>query len=692
MKKKIADTKPGEDIDFTEKEWSLVLQPTKPLYSNNRQVSLDNDNSVGVRNYIKTSSFPLIPQLVRGTELESVMRVMEKNGIDMHVFESGYKVGATDTHKVGKDVVNGKLKIFNKDGSINEDNVNLLGTEGNYIDLDIRGFKIQQEVPYHDHPGEVNRGTQESKLLFSNIKHIGGFKYNGETYTGEKLEEIYHSKYKEIYQNEAKKLKNELFKKDSNGNPTNELDIEALQKILKEEANGRGYSINDIIGLDINEFDNTFKYPIWALPSAKQYESLIISLVDNRVRKIKLPGNSFVLGSEAGFSFKKQIQSGQKGMDTIRKYQDKIIFTSNFDLKQGSLLPYREDGEGMKPSQVFVPMKLKGSNGEFIDLMKYTFIKDGKLMLDEDRLPKNLLKLFGFRIPTQGHNSMAALEIAGFLPKECGDLIIASQDLVVQMGSDFDVDKLYTYQSSTYEVNDNGIPKIVLDNNGDSKLYNDLLDIHLSVFNNNNHELYSLILAPNGFGKLKIDKSTGLSFDIEAIKQKANGLKGTTNYLSPQYQMTKFLNGTSGKMGCLGYGTKVLMFDGKFKEAQDVVIGDKLMGIDSTPRNVLQLCRGTEQMYIVKQNRGVNYRVNESHILSLVHTENPIYSKPTINSKRVIDKTKVLRGKSEYIVNIKLADYLNKNKDFKNTSYGYKSTGIDFEYKPVFIDPYYIGL
>ena len=47
-----------------------------------------------------------------------------------------------------------------------------------------------------------------------------------------------------------------------------------------------------------------------------------------------------------------------------------------------------------------------------------------------------LLKLFGFRIPTQGHNSMAALEIAGFLPKECGDLIIASQDLVVQMGSD----------------------------------------------------------------------------------------------------------------------------------------------------------------------------------------------------------------------------------------------------------------
>lgn len=203
----------------------------------------------------------------------------------------------------------------------------------------------------------------------------------------------------------------------------------------------------------------------------------------------------------------------------------------------------------MKPSQVFVPAKLQGANGEFIDLMKYTFIKDGKLMLDEDRLPKDLLKMFGFRIPTQGHNSMAALEIAGFLPKECGDLIIASQDLVIQMGSDFDIDKLFTYNYLTKEISDNGVPKIVINNDGDNNLYNDLLDIHLSVFNNNNKDLYSLILSPNGFGKLKIDKSTGLAFDIEKIKQDANGLSGMTNYLSPQYQMSKFFNGTSGKVG-----------------------------------------------------------------------------------------------------------------------------------------------
>lgn len=435
LKAKIAKSKEtGKDVDFTDREWQVILQPTKPLYSNNRQVGLTNGKSIGVRNYIKTSSFPLIPQLVRGTELESVMRVMEKNKVDMHVFESGYKVGATDMHKVGTKFVKGKIKLFNEDGSLNEANLELLGTEDNFIQLETRGFKIQQEVPYHDHPGDVNRGTQESKLLFSNIKHIGGFKYDGKELTGAELEEIYHSKYKQIYENEAKKLKNELFVKGEDGLPTNKVDVKKLQEILKEEANNRGFSINDIIGLDLNEFDNTFKYPLWALPSAKQYESLIISIVDNRVRKIKLPGNSFVLGSEAGFKFKKLETFENGGAATIKKYQDRIIFTSNFNGE--SLGSYREDGDGMKPSQVFVPMKLKGANGEFIDLMKYTFVKDGKLMLDEERLPKQFLKLFGFRIPTQGHNSMAALEIAGFLPKECGDLIIASQDLVVQMGSD----------------------------------------------------------------------------------------------------------------------------------------------------------------------------------------------------------------------------------------------------------------
>lgn len=68
-----------------------------------------------------------------------------------------------------------------------------------------------------------------------------------------------------------------------------------------------------------------------------------------------------------------------------------------------------------------------------------------------------LLKVFGFRIPTQGHNSMAYFEIVGFLPKSAGDMIVAPRELVIQMGSDFDVDKVYLYMHhtdfSTYDDN-----------------------------------------------------------------------------------------------------------------------------------------------------------------------------------------------------------------------------------------------
>jgi len=81
------------------------------------------------------------------------------------VFESGYKVGATDMYHNGKEFVNGKLELFNDDGSLNQSSVDLMGTENNFIQLPIAGFKIQQEVPYHDHPGVVNKGTQEAKLF-----------------------------------------------------------------------------------------------------------------------------------------------------------------------------------------------------------------------------------------------------------------------------------------------------------------------------------------------------------------------------------------------------------------------------------------------------------------------------------------------------------------------------------------------
>ena len=124
---------------------------------------------------------------------------------------------------------------------------------------------------------------------------------------------------------------------------------------------------------------------------------------------------------------------------------------------------------------------------------------------------------------------------------------------------------------------------------------------------------------------------------------------------------------------CLGKGTKVVMFDGSLRKVEDVCEGDLLMGDDSTPRRVLSIARGRERMYWVKQNKGINYRVNESHILSLKRsrTEGP--------------------HKKGDVLNITVRDYLTKADKFKTNYKGYK-VAIKFPAQAVPLDPYFVGL
>jgi superfamily II DNA or RNA helicase len=117
---------------------------------------------------------------------------------------------------------------------------------------------------------------------------------------------------------------------------------------------------------------------------------------------------------------------------------------------------------------------------------------------------------------------------------------------------------------------------------------------------------------------------------------------------------------------CLAYDTKILMYDGLIKKVQDIKVGDKLMGDDSKPRNVLSLARGQEEMFEIKPRNGESYSVNKSHILSLRH------------------------GGDNTIIDISVEDYLKKSPFFKSSFKTYK-VPIDFRHKNVPIDPYLIG-
>jgi replicative DNA helicase len=124
---------------------------------------------------------------------------------------------------------------------------------------------------------------------------------------------------------------------------------------------------------------------------------------------------------------------------------------------------------------------------------------------------------------------------------------------------------------------------------------------------------------------------------------------------------------------CLGKGTKILLFDGTLRKVEEIKVGDLLMGEDSKPKKVLSLARGKEMMYWIRQNKGIAYRVNESHILSL---------------KRSRNEGKYQRGE---VLNISVKEYLTKSEKFKSNYKGYK-VAVEFETKPLEIAPYFLGL
>ncbi|CCH00139.1 replicative DNA helicase [Fibrella aestuarina BUZ 2] len=124
---------------------------------------------------------------------------------------------------------------------------------------------------------------------------------------------------------------------------------------------------------------------------------------------------------------------------------------------------------------------------------------------------------------------------------------------------------------------------------------------------------------------------------------------------------------------CLGKGTKVVMFDGSLRKVEDVREGDLLMGDDSTPRTVLSIARGRERMYWIRQNKGIDYRVNESHILSL---------------KRSRNEGGHTKGE---VLNISVRDYLTRSDKFKSNYKGYK-VAVEFPEQALSLDPYFVGL
>lgn len=143
------------------------------------------------------------------------------------------------------------------------------------------------------------------------------------------------------------------------------------------------------------------------------------------------------------------------------------------------------------------------------------------------------------------------------------------------------------------------------------------------------------------------------------------------------------INALAGSGKCLGVDTEILMYDGSIKKVQDIIVGDKLMGDDSTPRTVLSVTKGYGQLRKIQPKKGDAWVCNDAHILTL---------------SKYISGNKHNKGKF-ITVDIPINELENNNiignthhtdGDFR--MYKLLKTGVKFRENAIDIDPWLYGM
>ena len=138
--------------------------------------------------------------------------------------------------------------------------------------------------------------------------------------------------------------------------------------------------------------------------------------------------------------------------------------------------------------------------------------------------------------------------------------------------------------------------------------------------------------------------------------------------------MNKKIIAVSATQGCFGINTPIRMYDGTIKMVQDIEVGDVVMGNDSTPRNVLLLHRGKEELFEFEYIDGIKHTYNKSHELILQYSQ-----------------TKGKRKKGDLLIDT-VANYLNFSTDKKRVLCKFSSTIERFLCSDLKIPPYILGV
>ena len=161
--------------------------------------------------------------------------------------------------------------------------------------------------------------------------------------------------------------------------------------------------------------------------------------------------------------------------------------------------------------------------------------------------------------------------------------------------------------------------------------------------------------------------------------------------------------------GCFAKDTKILLWNGNSKMAQDIRPGDVLIGDDGTPREVLDTVSGTDEMYEIRQNKGCTYTVSSRHklvvkfpgnrtinkfgeIWKLTWFDNEKKSVKTVQSDSLAELENLKKQLDTSDITLTVAEYMNIPLSRRSVLTCFKSDGVDWDEKEVFLDPYLMGL
>lgn len=136
--------------------------------------------------------------------------------------------------------------------------------------------------------------------------------------------------------------------------------------------------------------------------------------------------------------------------------------------------------------------------------------------------------------------------------------------------------------------------------------------------------------------------------------------------------------------GCLGKDTPILMHDGSIKPVQDIRVGDKVMGVDSTPRNVLSVSTGIDKLYKIKPVKGDSWICNSQHLLT-------VYDQNIARNNKVKKEENQLNPLVDYPISKILKRPVEKTTGTK-MKLQLQRTGVDFPEQELPLDPYFVGL